>query len=135
MGSQYRDTGSGTANFAAKRIYSINSMAVWADNIKFVKDIIDSKFNKIDQAVAEVTESLETLKTDCKNGPAKEHFTFALRSLELVQPAEIEQLLETVLGDLHEKERDALEHQAAEKLQQRVETLDKSKQMKTQLNI
>merc|ERR1712183_936614 len=111
---KYRDTGSGTANFAAKRIYSINSMAVWADNIKFVKDIIDSKFNKIDQAVAEVTESLETLKTDCKNGPAKEHFTFALRSLE------IEQLLETVLGDLHEKERDALEHQAAEKLQQRV---------------
>ena len=29
-------------------------MAVWADNIKFVKDIIDSKFIKIDQAVAEV---------------------------------------------------------------------------------
>ena len=36
------------------RIYSITSMAVWADNIKFVKDIIDGKFNKIDQAVAEV---------------------------------------------------------------------------------
>lgn len=46
----------------------------------------------------QITESLETLKADCKNGPAKEHFTFALRSLELVQPAEIEQLMETVLG-------------------------------------
>ena len=29
-------------------------MAVWADNIKFVKDIIDTKFGKIDQAVQEV---------------------------------------------------------------------------------
>ena len=31
-----------------------DTMAVWADNIKFVKDIIDTKFGKIDQAVQEV---------------------------------------------------------------------------------
>ena len=31
---------------------------MWADNIKFVKDIIDSKYNKIDHAVAEVKEML-----------------------------------------------------------------------------
>ena len=29
-------------------------MTMWADNIKFVKDIIDSKYSKIDHAVAEV---------------------------------------------------------------------------------
>ena len=29
-------------------------MAMWADNVKFVKDIIDSKYQKIDSAVAEV---------------------------------------------------------------------------------
>ena len=29
-------------------------MAMWADNVKFVKDIIDSKYQKIDSAAAEV---------------------------------------------------------------------------------
>ena len=29
-------------------------MTMWADNIKFVKDIIDSKYQKIDAAAAEV---------------------------------------------------------------------------------
>jgi len=27
---------------------------MWADNIKFVKDILDGKYKKIDDAVAEV---------------------------------------------------------------------------------
>ena len=30
-------------------------MTMWADNIKFVKDIIDGKYQKIDSAAAEVT--------------------------------------------------------------------------------
>ena len=29
-------------------------MTMWADNIKFVKDILDGKYKKIDDAVAEV---------------------------------------------------------------------------------
>ena len=29
-------------------------MAIWADNIKFVKEIIDNKYSKIDNAAAEV---------------------------------------------------------------------------------
>ena len=29
---------------------------MWADNVKFVKDILDSKYQKIDSAVHEVTE-------------------------------------------------------------------------------
>ena len=30
-------------------------MTMWADNLKFVKDIIDTKYNKIEVAVAEVS--------------------------------------------------------------------------------
>ena len=29
-------------------------MTMWADNVKFVKDILDSKYQKIDSAVLEV---------------------------------------------------------------------------------
>ena len=31
-----------------------SNMTMWADNIKFVKDIIDGKYQKIDSAAAEV---------------------------------------------------------------------------------
>ena len=87
-------------------------MTMWADNIKFVKDIIDSKYHKIDHAVAEVendnstaalihhfqiTESSEALLHDAKCSRSKEQFTFAVRTLELVQPSEIEQLLQTII--------------------------------------
>ena len=37
-------------------------MAVWADNIKFVREIIESKFNKIDNSVAEVTGSCDPVQ-------------------------------------------------------------------------
>jgi hypothetical protein len=33
-------------------------MAMWADNVKFVKDIIDSKYQKIDAAAAEVENNI-----------------------------------------------------------------------------
>ena len=38
-------------------------MAMWADNVKFVKDIIDSKYQKIDSAIAEVIMEDDVLKT------------------------------------------------------------------------
>jgi hypothetical protein len=38
-------------------IYTATKMAMWADNVKFVKDIIDSKYQKIDAAAAEVEEN------------------------------------------------------------------------------
>merc|ERR1711899_386867 len=86
-----------------------DTMAVWADNIKFVKDIIDTKFGKIDQAVQEIEECLSLLETDVKSSQAKEKYTFAPRSLKLMQPQEIEILVETILCDLHENERKSLE--------------------------
>ena len=92
-------------------------MTMWADNIKFVKDIIDGKYQKIDSAAAEVpiylynftlqiltrsffqmTENAESLLKDPKCQKSKEHFMSALRVLELVQIGEIEMLLDTIIG-------------------------------------
>ena len=34
-------------------------MTYWADNIKFIKDILDSKYKKIEDAIADVSETSE----------------------------------------------------------------------------
>merc|ERR1712223_380319 len=112
-----------------------DTMAVWADNIKFVKDIIDTKFGKIDQAVQEIEEGLSLLETDVKCSQAKEKYTFALRSLKLMQPQEIEILVETILCDLHENERKSLETLATVKLAKRMEVLQKSEELKKKYHI
>merc|ERR1712223_613279 len=112
-----------------------DTMAVWADNIKFVKDIINTKFGKIDQAVQEIEEGLSLLETDVKSSQAKEKFTFALRSLKLMQPQEIEILVETIVCDLHENERKSLETLATEKLAKRMEVLQKSEELKKKYHI
>ena len=39
---------------------------MWADNIKFVKDIIDGKYQKIDSAAAEVPDSQSRLDFSTK---------------------------------------------------------------------
>ena len=42
-------------------------MTMWADNVKFVKDILDSKYHKIDSAVLEVFfKQIITNKTSLK---------------------------------------------------------------------
>ena len=41
-------------------------MAYWADNIKFVKDILDSKYKKIDEAITDVRQlhgMVDTIKS------------------------------------------------------------------------
>jgi len=73
-------------------------MTMWADNIKFVKDIIDGKYQKIDSAANEMNENAESLLKDPACQKSKEHFLSALRVLELVQTAEIEMLLDTITG-------------------------------------
>ena len=87
---------------------------MWADNIKFVKDIIDGKYQKIDSAANEASkdkslhpchihpkqmnENAETLLKDPNCQKSREHFLSARRVLELVQIGEIEMLLETITG-------------------------------------
>jgi len=91
-------------------------MTMWADNVKFVKDILDSKYQKIDSAVLEFTESSEALQKDVNCNKSKEHFLTAIRTLELMQTTEIEMLLETIISEMHGKEKEMLESEAKEKV-------------------
>ena len=97
---------------------SESKMTMWADNIKFVKDIIDGKYQKIDSAAAEVwthlskhwwqhaflrqmNDNAESLLKDPACQKSREHFLSAMRVLELVQIGEIEMLLDTITGVRH----------------------------------
>lgn len=108
---------------------------MWADNVKFVKDIVDGKYAKIDAAVAEITEHSEALVKDPTCHKSKEHFTAAVRVLELIQTAEIETLLDTILSELSGKEKEMLETEMKTKIANRDAGLEKAKQIKTQLKI
>merc|ERR1712112_307354 len=94
-------------------------MTMWADNVKFVKDILDSKYQKIDSAVHEFTESSEALQKDVNCNKSKEHFLTAIRTLELMQTTEIEML----------------ESEAKEKVAKRSTRLEKAKELRSQLKL
>merc|ERR1711928_100909 len=110
-------------------------MTMWADNVKFVKDILDSKYQKIDSAVHEFTESSEALQKDVTCNKSKEHFLTAIRTLELMQTTEIEMLLETIISEMSGKEKDMLEKEAKEKVEKRSTCLEKAKELRTQLKL
>merc|ERR1719348_1523676 len=50
------------------------------------------------------------------------------RTLELIETKEIEQLLATVLDDMHEKEKETLEQEVKAKIQARADALTQFKQ-------
>merc|ERR1711990_21804 len=110
-------------------------MTMWADNVKFVKDILDSKYQKIDSAVLEFTESSEALQKDVNCNKSKEHFLTAIRTLELMQTTEIEMLLETIISEMHGKEKEMLESEAKEKVAKRSTCLEKAKELRSQLKL
>merc|ERR1712076_242456 len=110
-------------------------MTMWADNVKFVKDILDSKYQKIDSAVAEFTENADLLQKDASCSKSKEHFLGAVRTLEPMQTNEIDMLLETIISELHGKEKELLENEAKEKIERRRATLEKAKELRAQLKL
>merc|ERR1719471_1281208 len=59
----------------------------------------------------------------------------ALRVLELVQIGEIEMLLDTIIGDLHGKEKDLLLNESKEKIATREKALARAKEIKAELKI
>merc|ERR1712168_617378 len=65
-------------------------MTFWADNIKFIKDIQDSKYKKIEDCIAELNEQIATLTTDKDDKKAREHFVEASRTLEIMNMGEID---------------------------------------------
>jgi len=110
-------------------------MAMWADNVKFVKDIIDSKYQKIDTAVAELNDSIEGLQKDASCHKSKEHLNSSLRTLELVQPAEIQTLMETIISELTGKEKEMLENEMKEKIGNRDSAIAKAQKVKTDMKV
>jgi len=75
-------------------------MTFWADNIKFIKDIQDSKYKKIEDCIAELNEQIATLTTDKDDKKAREHFVEASRTLEIMNMGEIDTLAETMFKDI-----------------------------------
>merc|ERR1712223_1436157 len=105
-------------------------MTMWADNVKFVKDILDSKYQKIDSAVHEFTESSEALQKDVTCNKSKEHFLTAIRTLELMPTTEIEMLLETIISQMSGQEKET-----KEKVAKRSTCLERAKELRTQLKL
>merc|ERR1711879_731440 len=110
-------------------------MAMWADNVKFVKDIIDSKYQKIDTAVVELNDSIEGLQKDSSCHKSKEHLNTSLRTLELVQPTEIQTLMDTIISDVNGKEKDILENEMKEKLGNREAGIAKAQKAKADFKV
>jgi len=99
-----------------------------------------------------MTENADALLKDPKCQKSKDHFTSAVRVLELVQTNEIDMLLETIIGvnidhfwitfakfrivkDLHGKEKEMLVNESKEKINTRTKALDRAKEVKAQLKI
>nr|XP_040567645.1 uncharacterized protein LOC121117315 [Lepeophtheirus salmonis] len=81
-------------------------MTYWADNIKFIKDILDSKFKKIEDAIVELEEQESILSKEPEQKKAREHFIEAARTLELIDTNEMTSLAETMFKDMPDTERD-----------------------------
>merc|ERR1712131_574928 len=100
------------------------TMAMWADNLKFVKDILDGKYKKIDDAILEMTANAEEL------------FLGAGRTLELIEPKEIEQLLETIIDEhMPAKEKETLQAECKGKIDGREAALKKYNELKKELKL
>jgi hypothetical protein len=80
----------------------IVKMTYWADNIRFIKEVQDSKYEKIEEAIAKLTEQLEILTKDETDPKAREIFHEASRTLEMANPDDLTSLGETMFKDMHE---------------------------------
>jgi len=77
-------------------------MTYWADNIKFIKDVQDSKYQKIEEAIDKLNEQLEILSKDEKDAKGREIFHEAARTLEMANPDDLQSLGETMFSDMHD---------------------------------
>jgi len=77
-------------------------MTYWADNIRFIKDVQDSKYQKIEEAIDKLNEQLEILVKDETDPKAREIFHEASRTLEMASPDDLQTLGETMFQDMHD---------------------------------
>merc|ERR1712048_861295 len=87
----------------SKRSY--NKMTFWADNIKFIKDVLDSKYKKIEDALADLQEHTDGLDKEPDNKKLKDLFIEAMRTVELVNMDELNTLAETMFADMPDSEK------------------------------
>jgi len=81
------------------------NMTYWADNIKFIKDVLDSKYKKIEDSLADLEENMAELAKDPDNKKLKDLFTEAARTLELLNIDEMHALAETMFMDMPDNEK------------------------------
>jgi len=77
-------------------------MTYWADNIRFIKEVQDSKYEKIEEAIVKLTEQLEILAKDDADPKAREIFHEASRTLEMANPNDLIALGESMFADMPE---------------------------------
>merc|ERR1739838_956350 len=82
-----------------------NKMTFWADNIKFIKDVLDSKYKKIEDALADLQEHTDGLDKEPDNKKLKDLFVEAKRTVELINMDELNTLAETMFADMPESEK------------------------------
>jgi len=75
-------------------------MTFWADNIKFIKDIQDSKYKKIEDSIAELNEQIAALTTNKDDKKARELFVESSRTLEIMNMEECQTLADTMFKDM-----------------------------------
>merc|ERR1711944_262162 len=96
-------------NFTTKNFEHIITttikMTYWADNIKFIKDVLDSKYKKIEDSLADLEEHMAELGKDPENKKIKDLFKEAAASLELINIDEIHTLAETMFADMPDSEK------------------------------
>merc|ERR1711992_203117 len=81
------------------------NMTYWADNIKFIKDVLDSKYKKIEDSLADLEEHMAELGKDPENKKIKDLFKEAAASLELINVDEMHALAETMFADMPDSEK------------------------------
>merc|ERR1712001_333316 len=88
-----------------KKNTEVITMTFWADNIKFIKDVLDLKYKKIEDALADLQEHTDGLDKDGDNKKLKDLFVEAMRSVELINMEELNTLAETMFADMPENEK------------------------------
>lgn len=110
-------------------------MTYWADNIKFIKDILDSKYKKIEDAIIDIGEHATALDENADNKKAKEGFVESSRMMELIDLKELEGLAETMFKDMPENERGKEQDRLKEISDKFNELLGRIKTLKGKYNI
>jgi len=110
-------------------------MTYWADNIKFIKDIIDSKYKKIEDAIVDMEEHVKSLNEDSDNKKSRDGFIEATRAVELMSFDEVEGLAETMFKDMPEAEREKEQNRMKEYKDKFQATLSQIKDTKSKFGI